>query len=296
MNRLALKRFFWWMHERHRIYLRKSREFPWPWTNDEILQTYKFTNVFRELDAGTIWCRRYIREPYACHPELFFNIATYRRYNRIETAEDIGFIDDYRYRSGDIIAKMMARRDDNLPIFTSAHMVCGTIRDADGNIPDNKVTQIFDISFRDLWNRRKEVEPQPGDTLQEAYNRLLDAKIPGYGEFICYEVITDLRHTRYLRDAEDIFTWANPGPGAKHGIIRLYGNSPTDPDRARFSYDEYVDVMYWLQEKFNRFRQDWMPEVEMRDIEHSLCEFDKYERVRLGEGRPRMKYKPSQQV
>jgi hypothetical protein len=54
--------------------------------------------------------------------------------------------------------------------------------------------------------------------------------------------------------------------------------------------------MYYLQEKFNRFRQDWMPSVEMRDIEHSLCEFDKYERVRLGEGRPRMKYKPSQQV
>jgi len=29
------------------------------------------------------------------------------------------------------------------------------------------------------------------------------------------------------------------------------------------------------------------PEWEMRDVEHTLCEFDKYERVRLGEGRPR---------
>jgi len=28
----------------------------------------------------------------------------------------------------------------------------------------------------------------------------------------------------------------------------------------------------------------------MREIEHSLCEFDKYERTRLGEGRPRAKY------
>jgi len=28
----------------------------------------------------------------------------------------------------------------------------------------------------------------------------------------------------------------------------------------------------------------------MRDIEHSLCEFDKYERVRNGEGVPRGKY------
>jgi hypothetical protein len=31
-------------------------------------------------------------------------------------------------------------------------------------------------------------------------------------------------------------------------------------------------------------------DLEMRDIEHSLCEFDKYERVRLGQGKPRSKY------
>ena len=28
------------------------------------------------------------------------------------------------------------------------------------------------------------------------------------------------------------------------------------------------------------------------DIQFQLCEFDKYERVRLGQGRPRSKYKP----
>jgi hypothetical protein len=31
----------------------------------------------------------------------------------------------------------------------------------------------------------------------------------------------------------------------------------------------------------------------MRDIEHCLCEFDKYERVRLGQGKPRAQYKPN---
>ena len=35
-----------------------------------------------------------------------------------------------------------------------------------------------------------------------------------------------------------------------------------------------------------------LPALEMREIEHCLCEFDKYERVRLGQGRPRSKYKP----
>ena len=49
-----LKKFYWWINERHRIYLNKEADKEWPWTKDEIMQTYKFTNVFRELDAETI--------------------------------------------------------------------------------------------------------------------------------------------------------------------------------------------------------------------------------------------------
>ncbi len=294
MNKSMVKRFFWWMHERHNIYLSKTNGLPWPWTKDDILQTYKFTNVFRELDAGTIWLRKNIIKPYADHPELFFNIASYRRYNFINTAKLLGFIEDYDV---DATVKMLLKvrgGKDKRKIFTSAHMVCGTIRDAQGNIPPEKVTQIFGISFSKLWEVRKEIEPQPGDTLREAYERLQKSKVPGYGTFINYEVVTDLRHTRYLSQATDIYTWANPGPGAKRGIIRIYGHSPKDPNRVRFDYDGYVEVMYWLQDKFNQFKEDWMPPVEMRDIEHSLCEFDKYERARLGEGRPRQYYHPPQ--
>jgi hypothetical protein len=35
--------------------------------------------------------------------------------------------------------------------------------------------------------------------------------------------------------------------------------------------------------------KDW-PKLEMRDVEHTLCEFDKYERVKAGEGQMRAKY------
>ena len=37
-------------------------------------------------------------------------------------------------------------------------------------------------------------------------------------------------------------------------------------------------------------------DVDMRCIEHSLCEWDKYERVRLDQGRPRSKFKPKQNL
>jgi hypothetical protein len=32
------------------------------------------------------------------------------------------------------------------------------------------------------------------------------------------------------------------------------------------------------------------PQLEMREIEHTLCEFDKHQRVMLGQGKPRSLY------
>ena len=43
----------------------------------------------------------------------------------------------------------------------------------------------------------------------------------GFSGFMAYEVVTDLRHTKYLKNADDINTWANAGPGAVRGLNRI---------------------------------------------------------------------------
>jgi len=49
-----LQQFWRFIAERHAIYKKKNIEkLPPPWTDDSILQEYKFTNVFRDLDPGT---------------------------------------------------------------------------------------------------------------------------------------------------------------------------------------------------------------------------------------------------
>ena len=112
----------------------------------------------------------------------------------------------------------------------------------------------------------------------------------GGGGFMSYEVVSDLNYTSVLDKATDRFSWANAGPGAMRGINRIHG------------YD--LKKMH-SQERANKFMQDILAEknnyvdldiinpydVDMRCIEHSLCEWDKYERVRLGQGRPRSKFK-----
>lgn len=285
-----VKRYFRFIKERHAIYIRRQRGDEWPWTEDSILQTYKFTNIFRELDVGTVHCREAIREPYANHPELFFNIATYRLYNYTETQKEIGYI--VRYNPDDAMALMYARRKRGGRIFTSAHMITGNVG---GGTGVDKIQQVFGLCFTQLWNNRQQLEPQPGDTLEIAFNRLYGHNL-GYGAFIAYEAITDLRHTRYLENATDIMTWANAGPGAMRGINRLLGNPVRETSAAdRKAYprrEEYVDYMRYLLSVSRDYLPKWVPIMEMRDIEHATCEWDKYERVRLGEGRPRSRYVP----
>jgi hypothetical protein len=79
--------------------------------------------------------------------------------------------------------------------------------------------------------------------------------------------------------------WAHAGPGAKRGLNRLLGNPAKAPMRD-------AAALMWMRLLLRDIGPKWpyKPELEMREIEHSLCEFDKYERARLGEGRPRATY------
>src|SRR3989304_2488073 len=117
--------FFKFIAERHAIYIRRTRGDEWPWTDDPILQKYKFTNIFRELDTGTIYCREAIRDPYADHPELFFNVAMYRLFNWVPTFETIGFVEEFDTKYVNKVVRRM--REQRQQIFTGAHMITGTL-------------------------------------------------------------------------------------------------------------------------------------------------------------------------
>lgn len=81
--------FFRTARERHRIYLRRQEGRRRPWTRDEIMHTYKFTNVFRELDRTTVWLRKNAREEMRSRPEVLLAVVLFRWFNRTTTGEAI---------------------------------------------------------------------------------------------------------------------------------------------------------------------------------------------------------------
>jgi len=121
-----IQRYFDFCKERHSIYIKKSRGDSWPWIDDIILQTYKFTCVYRQLDKGTLWLTENIIKPYSAHPYLFFNVALYRRYNYWPMAQAI--LDEYKLLDNPRKIKELpffvrAYKDKGNQVFTGAHMI-----------------------------------------------------------------------------------------------------------------------------------------------------------------------------
>lgn len=146
--------------------------------------------------------------------------------------------------------------------------------------------------------------------------------VPYQGPFHAYEVVSDLRHTALLDRAPDINAWANIGPGCARGLNRIF--RPRKPVNTKWDADEALVWMgellaasrayeFWPQwsDALGRYelfpRRDALasdmglmqsvppgpakwPAWEIREVEHQLCEYDKMERTRLGQGRPRSTY------
>lgn len=310
-----VKQFFAYARERHYIYLRRVAGDPPPWTEDPILQRYKFTNVYREVDRVTRWCRQHVRERYHTQPaHLLMGLVIFRWFNRIETGEaifsqrNLWLGADYssnetafdRYMSTwdtsclrESILKFVGKKG---PWVTGAY----TINTRSAGLGLNKLDGV--LRLIDIF-ARKDVEEQAHlmvsrrgrYTLQE-FCRWAQVDAPCMGPFMAYEVACDLRWTPLLDRAPDILTWANPGPGAQRGIRRLMGDEDKHAVGRAMSEDEALEAMRLLlkfSERLWRPRtgrvEDW-PAWEMREVEHTLCEYDKYQRVLLGQGHPRGSY------
>lgn len=291
-------RFWWFLNERHAIWTRRNAGAPKPWTDDPILQQYKFTNVFRELDKTTIWCDENIRKPLANDPELLlFNVALFRQTGAAEGWQGIV----RKFDAEKHAAKYVAAQVRGLKTFTAAYMVTGMFPGAKGN---NKVVSLFKYALQPVWDDRKKLvklcqETKSLQALTEALSKYI-----GWGgnHFMAYEVACDLLYTPLLRGAIDQHTWANPGPGAQRGLSRLYGGK-VDNGRGASSRPkaQCVEEMQGLlaqapkraSKQVLNFTFRGLPAkmfLDMRMCEGWCCEFDKIERVRNGEGRPRSKY------
>lgn len=348
-----LCRLIHWMLERHAVHVRREvLKLDPPWTADKVIRSNFFTNPFRENDRTTIWLRENIRDPLAEDDDVLFAVLLFRWFNSIPTGQwlmdvplkppsqggEVGmrsgdslfwFRPDWTKRSDRIASLKRAldnRQADGHALFGGAYIIKLENGKRKHHSVIDTISSVWRAEGLDLLEHARDCP-----TLELLHKRLV--LIPWLGPFMAYEVVTDLRHTWIGRQAHDICSWANPGPGAFRGLRRLLGMSvdrrqdKSVPGGHRGAVDLMRRLLEILREELPmRWREyaasAWMlkpagpptvapalqtlpaseygltlpksvrelPPIEMREVEHSLCEFDKYERARTGHG-GRMKRK-----
>jgi hypothetical protein len=294
----VIKMFFYWIVERHKIFLARQANKSPPWTTDPILQKYKFTNPFRQNDRVTRELGKRLKKMKGYSDvELFWAITLFRMFNYPPTFDALSdYVADIPWNVRRTEKLLNTRKEMGSQIFTGAYIITnnGSTRP--------KITLMCEALGK-IWERRADVTVRivDGKTIENAVSVLCE--LPMVGKFIGYEIATDLRHTRLLGRAKDINFWANPGPGARRGCNRIFSPTRKFNDDSR-NYDlpfsmtkdeRLLSEMRQLLKMSPDHLPKGFPVLEMRDIEHSLCEFDKYMRVKLGEGRPRSMFTPTRE-
>jgi len=113
------------MEERESIRIKREQGSEWPWTEDEILQQYKFTNVKREHDKTTMKLKELFYEnsefqSYSLKSH-FINCIIFRFIGKWETCRDIGYTSELDVKH--IRKTVTDIREQGKVAFTSAYIL-----------------------------------------------------------------------------------------------------------------------------------------------------------------------------
>lgn len=273
LDKRALKQFWQYIRLRHGIYIKRHiMRLPPPWTDDPILDQYRFCNVYRELDRGTIYLLDTIisQAPTAPLDIVFFNICLYRRWNLPDTMELLaGFQNEWE---PDIIQEILL--DEQLsgnPIGSPAWMI-NAIGAKGNEVGSGTKLQIARLSK--TWETRHKLVDRiwSAKDRKDAHRALMT--VPGAGPFIAYQLLLDLSYLPSFphREATD---WCYPGPGAVPGLEILAGKKLTS-QKTQIAIIQRLKLMQhgslWgpLGADFFGHRL-----LDIDDIQFNLCEFRK---------------------
>jgi hypothetical protein len=280
--------YFIW--EREAIRIARENGHPAPWTKDPVLAKYKFTNIHRSDDRVSQWIIEHLIEPAVNNGDehLWFTLLITRLVNWPPTLQaliDKGVIPcapkDF---DADMFEHTLERiKNDGKKVYSGAYMLYPTKMDPGGNKSKAVAKYIIGSAIENaeqistaLWANEN------GMSIARLVNEL--SKCFGISTFIAGQVAADLTYTGV--DVEDLFTYAPIGPGSSRGLNYLFG-------KAQFATWKQKEFNSKLIEIFNEII-DRLEIVDMtlHDVQNCMCEFSKYCRVLLGEGKPKSTYQP----
>lgn len=293
--------------ERHKVWERRQLGAPAPWSEDPILASEKFTNVFRVLDPGTQFVFTDLAADDPSPRDLLMRLFLYRHTGRVEvwrylynemagypTVDDLDdVLEVFKEYRGDAHVRTRTsdprnagrktRTDFKRSVFTGAYLVFpqSQVKGTD------KLESIVGLTKRLFVGHGPNMSTASFFTARSQAERFASLRSnKGVADFMSMQILTDWS---YLHGTDDD-PFVVCGPGAKKGAAALAPGAKAE------------DVLRWACGSLWRLSD--CPRLEPHDevsrlpsymdVQNCLCEFSKYirysERVYSG---PMKRYTPS---
>ena len=270
--------YFAW--ERQNIFWKKLNGEEAPWTDDYLLQQYKFCNSYRVNDRVSQYLLKnviYNGNKYA-DEDMLFRIILFKLFNKEATWEllvnEFGDITLKEFNF-EIYSKVLSEATlKGVKIYNDAYISCANKAFGYDRKHDNHLALLNKMFNEDkIASKIKACK-----TMKEAFDII--KSYPLIGNFMAYQLVTDINYSEVVDWKEDEFTVA--GPGSLRGIKKCF------IDTGDISNEDIIRYMYEHQdEEFKRLNLDFKKigdrPLQLIDCQNIFCELDKYCREKVPE-------------
>ena len=265
--------YWYFAYERQNIFIKKLNGEEPPWTEDPILQEYKFCNSYRVNDRVSQFLLKNViyNDNNYSKEDMLFRIILFKLFNKEDTwlllLNEFGDITLKNFEISKYSMVLEKAMQNGIAIYNDAYISCANKafnydRKHDNHLALlNKMFKVDNIQNK-ILNCKK---------MEEAFNILKD--YPLIGNFMAYQLVTDINYSDIVDWKENEFTVA--GPGSLRGIKKCF------IDKGNMSNEDIIKYMYNHQdEEFKRLKLDFKKignrELQLIDCQNIFCELDKY--------------------
>ena len=283
----------YYIQERYAIRLAKEAGEPQPWTDDPVLQHWRFTNIRREHDRESKWLIEHIStNSELSYRDKLLNTILFRLFNRHQTAEKLGLPIKFTKNFNPENYRGLCSDPEHLyftNVFWTSGLKHALLKYCEGREDCMPMRVMYFMTYVAHSSELKQLKL--GNISKGGYQvyQTLE-KFKGLGAFLSYQIFVDFTYIPEFPVSENFFVVA--GPGCKAGLDLLFTN------RGGLTYEE---CLFWLVDVINKeldFSKIFtdLPEYDQKmnvmSLENCFCELQKYYKAYYRLGKPKNTYKP----
>lgn len=259
--------FVYFIKEREDIRIMREMGFPYPWTDDVILQSIRFTNIDREKDKTTVCIRNNVK---CIDDYLYARLYLCRIFNTIGVLSRINWNTDIHNVLGQW--ENLFKYEPKIPL-SSAYFIPTQVRRPNMTLSRSYVAVVNDYlpTFKS-YNKYT--------TCSSTYKAINNTSDMCLGCFITGQIVADAKYTKgsNIYNAADKYSFACHGPGSLVGISAYFDSKITPRnfyEKLIIAHNETVEAL------IRDNREDICEQIQdLHNFQNCFCEFGKYYRCK----------------